>query len=301
MDGRWIRGCAAGVLVGMVGCTSPQVRSPAELLRDNEKYTKALKPAQAESEPIRKDRKLKPETLVKLGALKDQAAEDPERPQAERDAFRQQARQSYQRAIDQDPKYVRAYMAMAGSFLQSGDRESAQATFSKALSVNPQDAALWFDQGTLYARSKDWSAAVDSLTQATRLDPENKTYQKTLGFALARCGHFEDSYAVLQRCMSEHEARFTLARMYKHLQQPELCQQQLALALKANPEYGPARELLNELAPGQPVTTARFEEPAKPASSPKSAETPGVQPVLMGGGQAVPAAPVKIGFDGIAN
>ena len=306
MDGRWFRGCAAGMLIGMVGCLSPQVRSPAELVRDNEKNAaKMLKPGAATSvadaEPPRKDKKLKPETLVKLGALKDQAADDAERPQAERDAYRYQARQSYQMAIEQDPKHAQAYMALAGSYLKTGERDKAQATFTKALAMNPKEAGLWFEQGTIYARAKDWPAAVDSLRQATKLDPENKQFQKTLGMSLARCGHYDESYTVLHKCMSEEDARFVLARMSRHLKQTELCQKQLELAMKANPDYAPAREMLDEMSRGKTVNTAKFEEAVPPTPTPKAPEAPKLLPVLMGGIGAAPIAPVKIGFDGITD
>jgi tetratricopeptide (TPR) repeat protein len=228
---------------------------------------KTLKAQQAaaltQDPPFPRDKRLKSETLVKLGALKDQAAEEVERPQAERDAFRYQARQAYQKAIEQEPKVALGYVALAGSFMNTGEHDKAYTVFDKGLKANPKSAQLWFELGAVRARAKDWTASLEALQRAGELDPDNKQYQKTLGLTYARTGQYDEAYAVLSRCMSESEARFNVARMLKHLQQNEACQTQLQLALQANPNYAPARELLDELTKSPSVRPASHEETAK--------------------------------------
>lgn len=306
MDGRRSIGIAAGLFAGMIGCKTPEQRQLAELSRQTETTTKLVKSNQALAAsqvdlPPAKDRKLKPETLVKIGALKEQAADDKDRPQAERDAFRYQARQSYQKAIEQDPKFTQAYLALAGSYLQTGENDRANALFDKALKVNPKNGQLWFELGTVQARAKDWTASLESLNKAAQLDPDNKQYQKTYGLALARVGKFDESYDVLSKCMSESEARFNVARMLKHVGKPEECQQQLQQALKANPNFLPAQELLDEMNRPAPVATVKHEEPAPAPTAPATStatDPVNLPPVLIGGTGAIPTTPSQDGFDG---
>jgi tetratricopeptide (TPR) repeat protein len=268
MDGRWSLRLAVGLIGGIIGCSGTQTRSPGDVMAQSEAATtKTLKAQQAaaltQDPPLPKDKRLKAETLVKLGALKDQAADEAERPQVERDAFRYQARQAYQKAIDQEPKVPLGYIALAGSFMNSGEHDRAYAVFDKGLKANPKSGQLWFELGAVRARAKDWTASLEALQRAAELDPDNKQYQKTLGLTYARTGQYDEAYAVLSRCMSEAEARFNVARMLSHMQQNEACQTQLQLALQANPNFLPAREMLDELANRPGVQPTKHEEPVK--------------------------------------
>jgi hypothetical protein len=166
----------------------------------------------------------------------------------------------------------------------------------------------------MYARGKEWPAALESFGQAVQLDPDNKQYQKTYGFALARAGRSEEAYAALAHCMGEAEAHTNVARMLKHLQQRDACQWHLQLALRANPGYAPARDLLAELNGPPPVAAAqparpeepagavqqvRYEEPAAPPAAKPVPPPSGLPPVLLGSSGPAPAAPIKVSLDGI--
>ncbi|HMC63701.1 MAG TPA: tetratricopeptide repeat protein [Gemmataceae bacterium] len=309
MDGRWWLGLVAGTLAGTIGCSSWQTRSAGEAMRPTDASAmtaKSLKAQQqavaaAKEPPPPRDKRLKSETLVKLAALKEQAADDAERPQAERDAFRQQARQAYQKAIDQDSKCTMAYVALAGSYVNTGEQDKAFAVYNKAIKTNPNNAGLWFELGSVHARAKDWTPALECLGQAAQLEPENKQYQKMYGLALARTGKFDDGYSVLVKCMSESEARYNIARMQKHVGQVSACQRQLQLALQANPDFSPAREMLDELGRGTPVKIVKYEEPAKQNAAAPPTDPLNLPPVLLGGNGPAPAAPPKDGFDGSRN
>lgn len=305
MDGRWSMRLAAGLLGGVVGCSTPQVQMPGDLAKQSDppalKQLKAQQQQQAamaaSTDRPTKDKKLKPETLVKVGALKETAADDADRPQVEREGFRYQARQSYQKAIEQNPNYVPAYLALIGSYLRTEETEKAHGVFQKALAANPRDPSLWFEQGTIHARDKNWTAALESLDQAARLDPENKHYVRTYGLALARVGRIDDAYSALAKCMNESDARYSLARMCDHMKHPDVCTQQLELALRANPNHAGARELWDSVSGGG-VKTAKFEEINKPNAAVAGSPEP-VKPaaVLMGGAHGATPVPVKVGFD----
>ena len=115
-------------------------------------------------------------------------------------------------------------------------------------------------------RAKNWNTAVEGLGKASELDPGNRQYSTTLGFALARAGRYEESYLALARHNGEPKAHFDLARMLRHLNQPELARQQVALALQKDPSMADARALAAELdaksaAAKADVQTASHSEP----------------------------------------
>jgi tetratricopeptide (TPR) repeat protein len=267
---------------------------------------------------------LKPATYVSIGSLKEQAADDPQRSEQERDAFRYQARQSYLKATQVDPKFAPAYVALAKSYFATGERDKCLAEFKKALAIAPNDASIWFEQGEVHARAKDWTGAIESMTRAVKLDPENKQYAKFLGLTLARSGRYDEGYAFLAQCMPEAEARTAVARMLEHNQQPDAAERQAKLALKADPDYAPARELVAGRGPqpaggsagpeaASPIRTARYDAPAQaPAQAPaaprpamataaaKTAAPPRLPPVMLQSADGLaPAGPIRVGIDGI--
>jgi tetratricopeptide (TPR) repeat protein len=244
MDGR-LKAVLAGGLVAAVGCSSTPkqlsdvAKAPVEMPKASQV---ANAPPPQPAEPPRTT--LKPQTYIAMGALTEQAAQEQERPQAERDGFRQQARQSYQKALEVDPKFAPAYVALGASYLAEGDREHAQAMFKKATDLAPKDAALWSELGAVQAKGKDWQSAIASFQRAAELEPGSKSIETRLGFTLARAGRYEEALNVLVRVMSEAEARYNVARMMIHNNETTAANVQLQLALKSDPGFEVARQLL---------------------------------------------------------
>jgi tetratricopeptide (TPR) repeat protein len=273
MDGRRKLVLAGCFLASAVGCnTTPKqpttvAQTPAFT---SAQPTKTYPPA----EPTRSN--LKPSTYVSMGGLTEQAADEQDRPATEREALRRQARQSYQKALQVDPKYAPAYVALGESYLNGGEREQAQEMFKKAIEIAPNDAGLWAELGAAQAKAKDWPNAVASLSRAVQLDPSNKPMEQRLGFTQARAGQYEDALNTLAKCMSEAEARYNVARMMKHNGQTDAADQQLQLALKANPEFDAARQMLMD---GGPIADGGIQQASYHQPSPRQ------PPVQLGGAQ----------------
>jgi tetratricopeptide (TPR) repeat protein len=286
MDGRRARYLAGALLAGAVGCnTAPKKYSDATVQKPTMPATSqvATNVPPPPAEPPRTN--LKPSTYVAMGALTEQAANEPDRPPAERENFRQQARQTYQKAIDVDPKCTAAYVALGESYLANGERDKAQAMFQKATDIAPNDAGLWSELGAAQARAKDWPAAIGSLNRAVQIDPGNKALETRLGLTLARAGRYEDALNSLAKVMPEAEARYNVARMMRHNNDTVAADTQLQLALKADPTFEAAREMLGGQASASPVQQAGYQQAtARPAAAPPAA-SPQMAPVHFGGSQ----------------
>jgi Tfp pilus assembly protein PilF len=309
MDGRWSLYLAAGLAGALSGCSTLTSRQPNGVptaAAPTPHSAPPVIPTEVAAAPPRKDKNLKPATHVSMGALAEQMAEDMARTPIERDHLRTRARDSYQKAIAADAKYVPAYVALAASFAATDEHDRALAAYAKAGEVAPNDPTVWGSRGMYHARRKEWDTAVEYLGQACKLAPDNKELAKNLGFTLARSGRADEAVSALARCMSEADARFNVARMQQHLGHVDASRQQLQQALRAKPDHEPARELLASLSPAvvdPGVRPAAFQVPAAPAAPPPAAPAkptvapPRLSPVIMSG--PAPATPVKAGVGGI--
>jgi tetratricopeptide (TPR) repeat protein len=168
------------------------------------------------------------------------------------------ARAGYQKALQQDPKNKVALLGLAKYYARLGEREKAIEMYKKYLSLYPNDKAVAHEVAMAHASWKDWAGAVAWCEYALKLDPENLSYRKTMAFCLARAGKWDEGFEVMCQVIPEAQARYLMARVLEHQNQPEACKMQLQLALKADPNFEDAKEFLAELdvgyrlgAPGQ--------------------------------------------------
>jgi serine/threonine protein kinase/Flp pilus assembly protein TadD len=118
------------------------------------------------------------------------------------------ARQMFQRAIEIDPEYARAYAGMADcySFLytyfdaREFNLRQADIASSKALELEPELAEAHVARGLAVSLSKRFDEAEVHFETALRLDP--KLYEASLLFARARLsqGEFVEAVKLLERC-----------------------------------------------------------------------------------------------------
>jgi tetratricopeptide (TPR) repeat protein len=302
MDRRWttrVLGCA---LAGAIGCAGPTKWMSGKHAGDDPPPEKVV----ASKKDDGKESKAKPETYVALGDVKAQAGLDPTKTPAEREMLYDQARQEYQKALASDARNVGAMRGLVRLYVQIGDRERAQAAFQRLLKETPKDPTVWHDQGIYLVRQKDWPAAVESLKTACQLDPDNRIYCKTLGFTLAWAGQPEEGLFWLCKAMPEPQARLNVAKVLHYNHQDQACEQQLEMALRSNPQFADARQMLEQLRSGQPdgrsdVQQTAFAAPAEEPrpSAPRALPIQGdavpqlAKPPVMAQPEEQPSEPVR--------
>lgn len=250
MDCRGPFVLAVGLIVGVCGCipSSTLPTQPANDMPTGE----PTKESHASKRPPR------PATCISLARLYEEGAAEPTCQPAQRDALLDRARKCYQQALTTDPKNHDALVGLARLYNLRADYARAASTYGKATQLYPKEAGLWFEFGMCQGRSKEWDAAAASLRSAVELDGENRLYVHSLGFALVHAGRYDDAFAAFRKVDVEAEAHYNLARMLRHMDQPELCKEHLTMALQRNPQHTKALELLQELQnpQQQPVTQA---------------------------------------------
>jgi tetratricopeptide (TPR) repeat protein len=263
MDGKRLRKwCLSGCLaVGALGCNRNAVHTPMDGMPGTQPVsgvpmTSAKKPfwkstpsVAADVLPAEPEKKgpAGPEWFVACADVQLESAFDEKTNPAFRQDLLDKARQGYQKALQLDPNHRGGTLGMARYYSRLGDRERAVEVYKKYLTANPTDKDVAHEVALAHARWRDWAGAVAWCEFALRLDPENLSTRKTMAFCLARGGRWEDGFAAMCQVMPEAQARYLMARVLEHQNQPAACRQQLQLAIQADPNFADARDFLAEL------------------------------------------------------
>jgi tetratricopeptide (TPR) repeat protein len=222
---------------------------------------------------IKNDKDLPPRqpqasTCVALGDLHLRTAMDPHCPSRQRTNALELARKCYQQAIKTDAERKDCYLGLAQVYDQLNENERMVATYEKGIKKWPKDASLRFEFGMAQARRKEWEPALAHMKEAGELDPENRSYETTYAYTLARAGRWQESYQAFCKVGTPAEAHYNIARMLHHLRQDDASREHLELALAADPNLAPARQMLANLS-GTAVTqtSARDTTGAVPSAS----------------------------------
>jgi len=283
MDGRTLRRwcVVGGLLASSLGCKNNKQNLIGPMPPDGGSSSLVNMPignggskslwggnsAPAASMPVEVEAKKGPasaESLVAIANVQLDAAMDEKTTPGSKEGLLDSARRGYQKALKQDPKSKAALQGMAQFYARVGERDKAVEHYKKCLSLHP-DAAIAHEVAVAHGRWKDWAGAVSWCEYALKLDPENRTVKKDHGFFLARAGKWDDAFVALSQIMSEAQARHNLAGLLDHMGHGEASKVQLQLAVKADPNYGPAAGFLAELAEPRdpnPVQTAGGTQPA---------------------------------------
>jgi Tfp pilus assembly protein PilF len=283
MDGRSRQLLFVGVLCAMTGCS---------LFRDKHKPTPPTsEPPIASAED---KRPVNANVFVQWADVRLQGGADESLSQAERESICNDCRLNYGLALQRDPKCMGAMLGMARMYAFLRDRERSMEWYGRAAAAYPKNAEVPFEMGQVVGRYfKDKTAAILAFHQATQLDPENRTYRKNLGLALAWADRYKEAEAWLIRVMPEAEARYNLATAMQHKGQNDQAREQLVKALKADPNFVPSKKalalmsspqgmpLMDQIQPASYTESVQTQAPRSAAQSEMSPARSGQPPAAM--------------------
>src|SRR5262245_1430961 len=194
-------------------------------------------------------------TVVSLAVMKEREANLAKDP-AKQIKLRDEARLFYQDALKIDSNCRDAQAGLARIYSMMGEHARAMETLEKAMKKNPKDGGLWHEMGMCHNRKKQFNEACRCFEKSLEFEPENRQTMQALGFTLARLGQVNQAVAILTRAEGAAVGEYHVARMMLHMGQPEVCKQHLGLALRADPNFEPALQLLASLNQSGTPTTA---------------------------------------------
>ncbi|MBI3302180.1 MAG: tetratricopeptide repeat protein, partial [Deltaproteobacteria bacterium] len=122
-----------------------------------------------------------------------------------------QARQMYERAVELDPQYARAYAGLGGTyflewfFQWNPDRaqslERALELAQKAVALNDSLPGAHRTLGAVYAFNKQHDQAIVEAEQAIALAPNDADGYETLGWILTYVGRPEEGIGLIEKAM----------------------------------------------------------------------------------------------------
>jgi Flp pilus assembly protein TadD len=156
------------------------------------------------------------------------------------------AEEKYLQVLQQDSKNVPTLANLAAIQLDQGHLETAEINIKQALSLAPDDPYSLFVLGRLRFLQKKYDEAVDALSRAAKLDPQDAQTQNFLGLALSEKGLRGPAETAFRKAIQLDSgyasAHANLAVAYITQQQPlvELArwhyQKAVAAGLPRNPE-----------------------------------------------------------------
>jgi predicted CXXCH cytochrome family protein len=129
------------------------------------------------------------------------------------------AQVSYETAIEKEKLYIPAYINLADLYRQMGMEEELQSILSEALKVDEAVAVIHHSMGLSLARQEKMKQAIESLQQASILEPENAQFSLVYAIALNSSGKTEDALAELKTYHQRHpmngQILMTLSTIYR--------------------------------------------------------------------------------------
>jgi len=160
------------------------------------------------------------------------------------------AEETYLQVLQQDNKNVPTLANLAAIQLDLGHIEAAEINIKQAVALAPDDPYSRFVLGRLKFRQKQYDEAIDALSRAAQLDPEDAQVQNFLGLALSEKGLRGPAETALRKAVQLEpnyaSAHNNLAVIYLTQQPPlvELARWHYQKALAAGHPHNPELEKL---------------------------------------------------------
>lgn len=153
-------------------------------------------------------------------------------------------------------KWAARQAFQAAYILQSaGELDRAADVYERSLLLAPSAEANTF-LGWTYSFMGRYDDAIAACHRAIELDPQFGNPYNDIGAYLIELGRLDDAIPWLEKAVQSPRyccyfyAHTNLARVYLHKRMPEKARKALQAALRVNPDYAPARELLRHLEHG---------------------------------------------------
>ncbi|MBS0237828.1 MAG: tetratricopeptide repeat protein [Proteobacteria bacterium] len=114
------------------------------------------------------------------------------------------ARAAFARAIEIDPTFVPAAIALADLKRGQHDESGAEAVLRKSLDGNPNSGGLWHALGLSLIRQKRVPEAMVALAKAAEIAPEDPRFSYVYGVALHDTGKGREAVEALKSALTRH-------------------------------------------------------------------------------------------------
>lgn len=195
-----------------------------------------------------------------------------------------QARESYQRALQYEPRSAEALLGLSRMDRLAGRTSQAEEHLKRADKLRPNDPLVAAGWGEHYAAMGNMSQAVAKYREAISLAPQEAVYKHQLAIALTNAGDLDGGYDVFASIVSPAEAHYNIGYLLQQQGKTSEAEQEFQQALALNPNLTPATTMLTKLQQqrgrSEPWANQPRQAPIVPASNQGGADTSGAVPAV---------------------
>ena len=155
-----------------------------------------------------------------------------------------EARQSYDKVLEQNPKSVEATLGLARLDIALGRMDDAEKRLSKAQKLAPKNHHVAILMGQYYSARNDWPRALESMQLARKLSPYDQATAYHLGVVQAKSGDLTSALASFTEAVGAAEAQYNLAFILNEQGNLAAAEEHLQRAISLKPDLAPAQNLL---------------------------------------------------------
>jgi tetratricopeptide (TPR) repeat protein len=112
-----------------------------------------------------------------------------------------QAIASYEKAIELNPKYALAYHNMGISYAKKGEYDKAISSYKKAIELNPKYTLAYYNMGNNYGNKGEYDKAIASYEKAISLNPKDDSAYRNMGYSYANKGEYDKAIASYEKAI----------------------------------------------------------------------------------------------------
>lgn len=249
-----------GVALGLVGCST--MKAPSL-------------PKMADRTPASPEQR----SVMVPGTHMDDEAREPKHPEHVHLAYGRwqeqqkqlpQARESYQKALDLDPKSVDALLGLSRLEQLAGRNADAEKHLQKAQKLRPKSPLVHAAWAEYYAAQQQWGPAVKKYRDAIELAPDEPLFKHQLAVILGKSGDWDGAYSTFETIVTSGEAHYNVGYLLHQQGQLVEAERHLRLAVEAKPDLDLAVGLLARIQKERSSKLALAQQPVeinRPAES----------------------------------
>lgn len=140
------------------------------------------------------------------------------------------------RAASMDPTLSRAHSLLAVAYDRKGLHDQAKKSYDRAIDSSPEDAQALNNLGYSLYLNGNYRGAVDRLKRAARLAPDDQRILNNLALAQCRLGKYDDAYKNFARANGEFNGHMNTASLAERAGRDEAAIKHLEAARRMQPD-----------------------------------------------------------------
>ena len=161
-----------------------------------------------------------------------------------RSGLREEACSIYNRILQQEPDNVEALRLRAVVYMETGELSNCEKILSRALTLSPDNAAIYNNLGSYYQAKKNNKKALVQFQKALELDPEFGAAANNLGNCLRTLGEHRDAIDAYKKALEINDLLpqtwNNLGNALSYFEQYKPAEGYFMKALELHPQYSEA-------------------------------------------------------------